>query len=382
MWLKIIAGTYILLHGATGGMPLSPISVDSFSDNIGHFRSRYAKDAYERYPVDDFEKIAGNILTYQRANGGWPSNWDPLRVLSPEEREEEIDRRLHSDTTFDNRTTYTHLEYLAEVFNRTGDSVYEEAAVRGMNFIICAQYANGGFPHSYPDTQGYRPHITFMDDVMIGVLETLEKASAGMAPFAFLSPSLKDKARHAFQRGLECVLRLQIRVDGLPAGWAGQYDEESLRPTTGRSYELPSLVSAETVQVTRFLMGIEDPPAEIIEAVEGAVSWLERSTLTGIRVETFAIEPVRYDYYVAKTDKRVVQDPQAPPLWARFYEIDTNRPFMANRDGTKVFTLEEVAHERRVGYVWYTSAPATLLEKEYPAWRQRWGGRKGTRQEH
>lgn len=377
MWFKIIIGTYVLLNGVTDGTSPSPIPVAPFADNISHFQKASGSDTYARYSIDDFEKIADNILTYQRFNGGWPCNWDPLRVLSPEEREGEEKNYFDTDTTFDNRTTYTHVEYLAEVFNRTGKHIYEEAVKRGINFILSAQYANGGFPHSYPDPVGYRPHITFMDDVMVGVLKTLDRVSMGTTPFGFLSQGLRDAARAASQRGLECVLRLQIRVDGRPAGWAGQYDEESLTPTTGRSYELPSLVSAETVQVTRYLMGMKEPSPEIREAVEGSVHWLERSRINGIRVETVEIEPVQYQYYVAKTDRKVVLDPNAPPIWARFYEIDTNRPFMANRDGVKVYSLAEVFHERRVGYGWYTTAPARLLEKEYPLWRQRWCGGKG-----
>jgi hypothetical protein len=41
--------------------------------------------------------------------------------------------------------------------------------------------------------------------------------------------------------------------------------------------------------------------------------------------------------------------PDASPLWARFYELDTTRPFMANRDGKKVYSLAEVERERRNG---------------------------------
>ena len=39
------------------------------------------------------------------------------------------------------------------------------------------------------------------------------------------------------------------------------------------------------------------------------------------------------------SDKRMVMDPNAEPTWARFYEIDTNRPFFCNRDGIKVRDL-------------------------------------------
>ena len=34
-------------------------------------------------------------------------------------------------------------------------------------------------------------------------------------------------------------------------------------------------------------------------------------------------------------------------------------------------TLAEIEHERRVGYAWYTDAPADLLRKDYPAWQLR-----------
>lgn len=65
----------------------------------------------------------------------------------------------------------------------------------------------------------------------------------------------------------------------------------------------------------------------------------------------------------------VVEDPSAPPIWARFYEIGTNRPFFCGREGIKKYSLADIEHERRVGYSWYTNAPAYLLEKEYPLWR-------------
>jgi PelA/Pel-15E family pectate lyase len=72
---------------------------------------------------------------------------------------------------------------------------------------------------------------------------------------------------------------------------------------------------------------------------------------------------------VSRKDVVAVPDPEAPPLWARFYEIGTNRPFMANRDGTKVYSIEELEHERRSGYAWYGTGPALLLE-EYASWKK------------
>ena len=32
-------------------------------------------------------------------------------------------------------------------------------------------------------------------------------------------------------------------------------------------------------------------------------------------------------------------------------------------------SLAEIEHERRTGYAWYVDAPASLLSKDYPAWK-------------
>jgi PelA/Pel-15E family pectate lyase len=71
-------------------------------------------------------------------------------------------------------------------------------------------------------------------------------------------------------------------------------------------------------------------------------------------------------------DRIVIKDPNAPPNWARFYEIGTNQPFFVGRDGVKKHSLAEIEAERRSGYDYYVDAPAVLLAKDYPAWREKW----------
>jgi PelA/Pel-15E family pectate lyase len=67
----------------------------------------------------------------------------------------------------------------------------------------------------------------------------------------------------------------------------------------------------------------------------------------------------------------LIADPAAPPLWARFYEIGTNRPIYSGRDGVIRYRLDEIEYERRTGYAWVGDWPRTLVEREYPAWRAR-----------
>ncbi|HXR82948.1 MAG TPA: pectate lyase, partial [Hanamia sp.] len=80
---------------------------------------------------------------------------------------------------------------------------------------------------------------------------------------------------------------------------------------------------------------------------------------------------VVYKFHEAKTDKIVVHDSAAPPLWTRYYELKTNRPLFANRDGKKVYNLSDVSRERRTGYAWYGYWPQEIISSEYPAWLKR-----------
>jgi PelA/Pel-15E family pectate lyase len=71
-----------------------------------------------------------------------------------------------------------------------------------------------------------------------------------------------------------------------------------------------------------------------------------------------------YDY---PPDRELVARPGAGPLWARFYEIGTNRPIFSNRDSVVRYEWRELGEERRHGYAWYTDKPAALLDR-YEAW--------------
>jgi PelA/Pel-15E family pectate lyase len=353
--------------------PLVPIPLDRFEDGARHYRNANGITEYPRYLPEQYVAIAENVLLHQRDNGGWRENWDPARILDETEKRAVHADKPKTDTSFDNRTTYTHLEYLAEVFERTGDERFRTACLRGLEFLLGAQHPVGGFPHSFPDTSGYRGNITLMDDVTPGALKTLRKAALGKAPFAFLDAPYRERARRAVELGDACLLKLQVRVKGLLTAWAGQYDPRTLEPTSARAFELPSLVSDESASVVRYLMAAENPSPDVALSVEAAIRWFERAQIKGMRVETVPAEPIRYKHHTSKDDRVVVLDAKAPPMWARFYEIGTNRPFMANRDGKKVYKLSDVERERRTGYRWYGYFGRDLLERDYPEWRARNG---------
>jgi len=313
-------------------------------------------------------RIAGNLLCWERACGGWPKNEDMAARLSDADRAALAAKRDQLDATIDNGATHTQMAYLARVHTAQPDDRLLAAFNRGLDYLLAAQYANGGWPQFYPLRRGYYTHITFNDDAMVGVLRALQPIGDGAAPYAFVDAERRARARAAVAKGIDCILACQVRVDGALTAWCAQHDEVTLAPAPARSYELVSLSGAETVPIVRYLMSQAKTPA-IVAAVEGAVAWLEKVKLTGIKVVQ-----VTDPKLPGGRDRVVVDDPAAPPLWARFYQIGTNQPIFCDRDGVAKATLAEIGHERRNGYAWYTDRPRDLLAKELPVWRAREDG--------
>jgi PelA/Pel-15E family pectate lyase len=355
--------------------PRSPayvaVSLAGFADGIRHFQKRRGSD-YARYSPQQIVEIAENVLLYQRNNGGWPENQDLTRILSEPERTRILGDRFRTDTSFDNRNIFSQIEYLAAVHGHTDSARYREAYLRGLEFVGSTQYEScGGWPHTLPGRERYHSLITIADEVTPGVLTMLRKVAHRHPPFEHVDEATVVRASRAVERGDRCLLRLQVVQRDALTGWAGQYDPTTLFPAPGRSFELPAIVSQETVGVVRYLMGIRNPSSQVVASIEAAVAWLDRSKLSGLRLETFPAEPVKYKYHTSDTDHRLVEDATGPPLWARFYDLVDNSVILANRDGKRVAKYDQVLRERRTGYAWYGTWPASLLSRDYPAWRLR-----------
>ncbi len=59
-------------------------------------------------------------------------------------------------------------------------------------------------------------------------------------------------------------------------------------------------------------------------------------------------------------------------IWARFYEIGTDRPIFTGRDAVVRYRYDEIERERRTNYAYYGDWPRTMIDKEYPAWAAKW----------
>ena len=68
----------------------------------------------------------------------------------------------------------------------TGDARYRAAFERGVDYLLAAQYPNGGWPQFFPLREGYYSRITYNDNAMVHVLTVLRDAAAGKPPYAFV----------------------------------------------------------------------------------------------------------------------------------------------------------------------------------------------------
>lgn len=362
-----------------GGQTAATIDMEAFNDNAHHWYDIFDKKnvinprpGRPQYKATDIIPVADNVLLYQKDNGGWPKNYDIMAVLTPEQKDSLVKAKPVPNTTFDNGTTYTHVALLAKVYTATRLEKYKESAIRGLDFILQAQYKNGGWPQYFPLEPNYSRHITFNDGVYTGIMSLLKDICDGQPQFAFINEPERKKVMAAYEKGIDCIIKTQINDSGRPTAWCQQYDEVSLQPAWARAFEPPSICNAESSDLVLFLMSIDRPGKEIIHAVERAVAWFEASKIYNTRVKTIPAPYLKTDFRISTTDRVVVTDSTAPPIWTRYYELKTHRPLFCNRDSKVVYSLAEVDRERRDGYSWYTYNPQKVL-KQYQQWQKKWG---------
>lgn len=313
----------------------------------------------------DAREVAANILSHQSDLGGWPKNTDTTARLYVGDR-----AKLHP--TFDNNATMDELRFLAHAYTVTQEPKYKAAVELGVDYILKAQYPTGGWPQSYPPDKAYHRYITFNDGAMVRVMELLRDAYSSNY-FSFLDEPRKKSARQAFDRGIGCILKCQVKVNGKLTVWCAQHDPIDLSPRPGRAYELTSLSGAESVEIVRLLMSLENPSPEIVQSIQCAMDWFDAAKINGIKVEEQDAPGTEKG-----KDRVVIAEPTAKPMWARFYEIGTNQPIFSDRDGVARHQLSEIGYERRNGYRWLYYWPAPLIETEYPAWKTKWAMQRST----
>ena len=364
VWIFVAA---LLVMRPTGVLPGGErLVLTQGSGASGAMTSRWGADVLrqkpEWYGSPEARALADSVILHQSPNGGWPKNTDLGIPPSAESRASEGADVTAS--TIDNNGTTMPMQFLALVVHATGEARYRASFLRGVDYLLAAQYPNGGWPQFFPLREGYYSRITFNDNAMVNVLTLLRDAAAGNAPYTFVDETRRTQAGAAVSRGIDVILKTQVKQNGMLTVWCAQHDEKTLAPAWARAYEPPSLSGSESVGIVRFLMDIERPTPEIVAAIEGAAAWLKSVAVRGLRFESFTGAD-------GQRDRRVVPDRSAGLLWARFYELGTDRPIFLGRDSVVRYALDEIERERRSGYAYYGQWAASLLDVDFPRWRER-----------
>lgn len=328
----------------------------------------------EWYGGPDARRIAAIVVSFQTPAGGWSKNLNlaahqrqPGEHFAPNnlsrfpaagDFDAPHDPQWSYVGTIDNDATNTELRFLGKVAGAIGGAAAEPcraSVLRGVDYLLEAQFPNGGWPQVWPLQGGYHDAITINDGAMTQTLEVLRDVAAVRPPFEFVDRSRRERAQSAVERGIACLLQCQIVVKGRRTVWAQQHDTLTLQPVAARNYEMAAQSSSESAGVLLFLMSLPQPDKAIVEAVRAGAAWLEKTAVYGKA------------YTRGPDGRRLVDAPGAGPLWARFYELGSDRPLFGDRDKTIHDTVDEISRERRDGYSWYTPAPKEALDR-YAEW--------------
>lgn len=343
----------------------------------------------EWFAGDEARKIADNVISFQTPAGGWsknmnfasharapgerfaPGNAAPASVAAlnaksgTEDNDKPADASWHYVGTFDNDATITPLRFLARVASaldeKTG-AAYRASVARGLDYVFAAQFPNGGFPQVYPLEGGYHDAITFNDNALVNILSFLREVADAKDGFAFLPADVRARASASIERGIACIVACQIVANGRRTVWCQQHDALTLAPASARNYEMPSQSGSESDDVMLYLMAVPKPSPEVVAAVHAAAAWFEKVTIRGFAYRN-----------VPGAGRSLVADDKAGPLWARYYEIGSDRPLFGDRDKSIHDKLEEISAERRNGYQWFNGGATRALEvyaqwsKDHPA---------------
>jgi PelA/Pel-15E family pectate lyase len=311
----------------------------------------------EWFRTPEAASAAANILSYQAANGGFPKNIDTAAGLYTGDPDDLL-------PTFDNSATTDELRFLGHIYAATQIEKYRVAFLKGVDYVLVAQYPTGGWPQSYPPGHNdYDHYITYNDGAMARLMFFLKEISEDPT-YSFLDDDRRARCKQAWDRGVQCILKCQIRVNGKVTAWCQQHDEFDFSPRPGRTFEPVALTTNESVGITHVLMNDEHPTPQIIAAVDAAVAWLKSVTIYHTRVDDRPQKDTPRGF-----ERFIIYDPSAPPIWARYYEIGTNRPIFVGRDGIVRYDLSEIEIERRTGYQWYKYWPRDLVNSQYAVWK-------------
>lgn len=365
-WKTYVAGSQSNAHADMAAVQ-AEVAANKMTNVVrapsgGDFKlSSKAGDAW--FAGDEAKQLADAILSFQTPSGGWSKHMGfsrgPRQPGMLWTSQNEPGQPAHYVATFDNNSTTEEMYFLANVWLSTKREDCKAGVIKGLKFILTAQFPNGGWPQVYPLEGGYHDDITFNDDAMTHVLELLQGITSNEPYFAFLADSQRQQAADALATGIRCVLKTQVLQGGKKTVWCAQNDSLTLQPANARKMEPATLSGLESAHLLKFLMTLTNPAPEIVACIESGLKWFEAAKITG-EEKTNENGKMIYEPNAASTEVR----------WARFYELTNSKPVFPGRDGVLYDTFAAMAAKNKLGYDYYTSQPGSIVNNGQKKWRK------------
>ncbi|MEQ9218498.1 MAG: pectate lyase [Cyclobacteriaceae bacterium] len=245
---------------------------------------------------------AGKALVWgQRSEGGW----DHLVDVSHYHSHLKTIERKSGNCTYDDNITQGVLSFLIELDAYIDDPWLTESIDLALAFILKSQADNGAWPQWYPSIGSYHDYWTFNDDAMNNTVRVLIKAHQVYG---------RKELLNSINKAGNFIIKAQ--VSNAQPGWAQQYDHD-LKPGWGRRFEPPGVCSSVTASTIALLadMFLYTKNENYLKPIPAAIEWLESSKLE-------------------------------ENLWARIYELKTNKPLYGQHDRR----IHYLASEGRTDY--------------------------------
>ena len=250
-------------------------------------------DVYEATGEDVFlayaKKAANALIAGQHRSGGWhymidfnkigTQDWYD-KVASQQAQGMEEWRYNFLNCTFDDGATTEPIMFLLRLYMKTLDPAYKAALDKALDFILEAQYPNGGWPQHYPLNNEKTPagfpqypvYYTLNDGVLQDNVSTLLEAYEALGDERYLESAKK---------GGDFLMIAQGPKE--QAGWAEQYDM-NLKPAWARTHEPPGFMPRETFEsvytLERLFLFTGD--RRFLRPIEDAFDWLEKVKLEDV----------------------------------------------------------------------------------------------------
>ncbi|MFM2081665.1 MAG: hypothetical protein RL380_356 [Verrucomicrobiota bacterium] len=312
---------------------------------------------------DEAKQLADAVRSYQTPSGGWSKHTGysqgPRQPGMQWSSQSAPGGEPHYLATFDNRATTEEMYFLAAVWHATKREDCRVGFLTGLNFILAAQFPNGGWPQVYPLEGGYHDDITFNDDAMTRILELLQAITRREPYYAFVDDVRRQKCADALARGLQCVLQTQVVQAGRKTVWCAQHDALTLQPASARKLEPATLSGLESAHLLYFLMSITNPAAEIVASIESGLAWFDQAKITNLTK--------------AKLNGKTTYEPatnSTEVYWSRFYNLTNSQPVFPGRDGVTYDSYAAMAATNKLGYDFFTTQPGSIVTTAQKKWRK------------